>query len=96
MTVTWHHVGRAFRHGVLLGYAVSYGRHEGNDNISWKKENVPDRQSLAVLEGLQKFAYYSVSVCGFTAEGCGQRSKMITVRMREDGKYYLFSPVSPP
>lgn len=49
----------------------------------------PLAEQSDVIRGLEKYTNYNITVLCFTDPGDGKRSDPVSVRTKEDGKFYL-------
>lgn len=50
----------------------------------------PLAEQNGVMEGLEKFTEYNITVLCFTDPGDGKRSAPVYVKTKEDGMYFVF------
>lgn len=78
------------RNGELAGYELRYRRVVGEGGGGQGQEvqgrPIPAQQGQTVLEGLEKWSWYNVSMAAYTAEGPGPESLPALCRTDEDGK----------
>ena len=76
--------------GELAGYELRYQRVSGAGGGGQGQEGkglpIPALQGETVLEGLEKWSWYNISMAAFTAEGTGPKSLAVICRTNEDGK----------
>lgn len=66
-----------------------------NANVEQKLVSVPPNlldplaEQSAIIDGLEKFTEYNITVLCFTEPGDGPRSDYILVRTKEDSKLYI-------
>jgi len=78
------------QNGELAGYELQYqrvseagGRGQG---LEVKGFPIPAQQGQAVVEGLEKWSWYNITIVASTAEGSGPTSPALLCRTDEDGK----------
>nr|XP_054595067.1 receptor-type tyrosine-protein phosphatase S [Nothobranchius furzeri] len=88
LRVSWRPPELEGQNGELGGYEVKYlrvsgagGRGQGQEVVA-PRVSAPQRQT--VLEGLEKWSWYNLTVAAFTAEGTGPSSPAVMCRTDED------------
>ncbi|XP_028832631.1 receptor-type tyrosine-protein phosphatase F-like isoform X4 [Denticeps clupeoides] len=81
--VSWAAPPAASRHGVIVRYTLSYQATNGEDTERQEADVMADATSY-VLEGLEKWTEYQVSVRAHTDVGPGPESSPVKVRTNED------------
>lgn len=82
------------QNGELAGYELKYqrvsgtGGEEGGETQGFEVDGPPitAQQRQIVLEGLEKWSWYNITLAASTAEGTGPRSPAVLCRTHEDGK----------
>ena len=78
------------QNGELAGYELRYQRVSGAAGAAQGQEvkglPIPAQQGQTVLEGLEKWSWYNVTMAAFTEEGTGPSSPAVICRTDEDGK----------
>lgn len=70
---------------MITQYSVQYAATEGEDTTPRHVSGIPPGSSHYLLENLDKFTEYRVSVSAHTVEGAGPESPPQLVRTEEDG-----------
>lgn len=73
------------QNGIITQYTVQYTATEGEDKAPRQISNIPPDSSQYLLENLDKFTEYRVSVTAHTDMGAGPESPPQLVRTEEDG-----------
>lgn len=80
----------AGQNGELAGYELRYqrvsGAGGGGQGQEMKGLPVPAQQGHTMIEGLEKWSWYNISMAASTTEGTGPRSPTVICRTDEDGK----------
>ena len=90
ISVSWNPVTPDDRNGIIKGYIVNYQALPGGDripkfrNITSAQQN--EKQTL-ILEDLNEFTNYSITVLAFTIIGNGPASSAQVVETLEDSKF---------
>ena len=90
ISVSWNPVTPDDRNGIIKGYIVNYQALPGGDiipkfrNITSEQQN--EKQTL-ILENLNEFTNYSITVLAFTIIGNGPASSAQVVETLEDSKF---------
>ena len=91
ITVRWQNVVGKDRNGIIMGFRIYY-KAVGEFAVD-KIEKVAvvngGGTELKVLESLEKFIDYNITVLAFTSKGDGPNSSVITVRTDQDGKFNM-------
>lgn len=78
------------RSGELAGYELKYqrvsGAGGGGQGQDRSEHRIPAEQAQTVLEGLEKWSWYNISLAAFSAEGTGPSSPAVLCRTDEDGE----------
>lgn len=78
------------RNGELAGYELKYqrvsGAGGGGQGQDRSEHRIPAEQGQTVLEGLEKWSWYNITLAAFTLEGTGPSSPAVLCRTDEDGE----------
>ena len=78
------------QNGELAGYELRYQRVSGAGGGGQGQEvkglPIPARQGQTVVEGLEKWSWYNITMAASTAKGIGPNSPAVLCRTDEDGK----------
>lgn len=78
------------QNGELAGYKLRYqrvsGAGGGGQGLEVKDLPIPAPQGQAVVEGLEKWSWYNITIAASTTEGIGPSSPAVLCRTDEDGK----------
>ena len=85
LLVVWEPLPDDEVNGILLGYKVTYRKHE---DVHARKQNRSTVLNYTILAGLNKFTAYDVNVSAFTLVGNGPEASA-TASTDEDGKKAL-------
>lgn len=75
--------------GELAGYELKYQRVSGaggGQGHNTSGQPIPAERGQTVLEGLEKWSWYNVTLAAFTVEGTGPSSPGVLCRTDEDGE----------
>lgn len=90
LRVNWKPPPTEGQNGELAGYELRYqrvsGAEGGGQGQDVKALPIPGQQGQTVLEGLEKWSWYNISLAAFTSEGTGPNSPVVICRTDEDGK----------
>lgn len=90
LRVSWRPPPLEGQNGQLAGYELIYQRvsGEGGGGLGEKVKGppIPDKQNETVLEGLEKWSWYNLTMAAYTAEGTGPSSPSALCRTDEDGE----------
>ena len=90
ISVSWNPVTPDDRNGIIKGYIVNYQALPGGDIIP-KFRNITSAQQnekqTVILEDLNEFTNYSITVLAFTIIGNGPASSAQVVETLEDSKF---------
>lgn len=79
------------QNGQLAGYELSYqrvsGAEGGGQGQVVKGLTVPPQQGQTVVEGLEKWTWYNITMAASTVRGTGPKSQAVLCRTDEDGKH---------
>ena len=84
--VRWEVLPPAERNGIITVYEVMYQPMETfGDAIGTEMMNVSGSEMSVVLDGLEEFVVYNISVQAYTSVGPGPYSNEVPVRTTTDG-----------
>lgn len=86
LLVSWAPPPLEFQNGIITGYTIQYSTTEGN-KTSKRVEGIPPERSPYLLENLEKWAEYGVTVRAQTQAGDGPESLQLLIRTEEDGMF---------
>lgn len=76
--------------GEMAGYELKYqrvsGAGAGGQGHDRSEHRIPAEQGQTVLERLEKWSWYNISLAAFSAEGTGPSSPAVLCRTDEDGE----------
>ncbi|KAM8843554.1 protein tyrosine phosphatase receptor type Db isoform 12-T14 [Synchiropus picturatus] len=81
--VSWAPPPLEFQNGVISGYAIQYSTTEGNRTMK-RITGIPPESSPYLLEGLEKWTEYGITVQAQTEAGDGPESLQLLIRTEED------------
>ncbi|XP_010784288.1 receptor-type tyrosine-protein phosphatase delta-like [Notothenia coriiceps] len=88
LRVSWRPPPMEGHNGELAGYELRYQRVSGAgggvQGLEGKGLPIPALQGETLLEGLEKWSWYNISMAAFTAEGTGPKSLSVICRTNED------------
>uniref|UniRef100_A0AAQ4P1Y8 protein-tyrosine-phosphatase n=1 Tax=Gasterosteus aculeatus aculeatus TaxID=481459 RepID=A0AAQ4P1Y8_GASAC len=88
LRVNWKPPPTEGQNGELAGYELRYqrvsGAEGGGQGQDVKALPIPGQQGQTVLEGLEKWSWYNISLAAFTSEGTGPNSPVVICRTDED------------
>lgn len=87
--VSWLPPATELQNGIITQYTVQYAATEGEDTAPRQISGIPPGSSQYLLENLDKFTEYRVSVTAHTDVGAGPESPPQLVRTEEDGMCLL-------
>lgn len=87
--VSWLPPPTELQNGIIVQYTVQYAATEGEDTAPRQISDIPPGSSQYLLENLDKFTEYRVSVTAHTDVGAGPESPPQLVRTEEDGMCLL-------
>ncbi|XP_022253768.1 Down syndrome cell adhesion molecule-like protein Dscam2 [Limulus polyphemus] len=85
--VTWLPPNESVRNGVIRGYYVGYKKTNSSESYQYKTVEAKSKDDIrieCVLQGLEKFNFYTIVIQAFNDKGAGPRSDPVTERTRED------------
>lgn len=84
--VSWRPPPAESQNGVLAGYSVHYRALDSEDTELKEVNDIPPTTSQILLESLDKWTEYRVTVVAHTEVGPGPESSPVIVRTDEDGE----------
>ena len=88
VTASWQLPSVESRHGVLIGFKLSY-----KEKVSPATQVILNITNGTVetkeISGLKKYTEYEFQVLAFTSAGDGPKSSVVVVRTNEDGRNSL-------
>lgn len=93
--VSWAPPPVEFQNGVITGYSIQYSTTEGSKE-SKRIDGIPAASSQYLLEGLDKWTEYGLTVRAQTEAGDGPESLQLLIRTEEDGTFPKSKPPPPP
>ncbi|KAM8773074.1 protein tyrosine phosphatase receptor type Db isoform 7-T9 [Acanthopagrus schlegelii] len=81
--VSWAPPPLEFQNGVITGYSIQYSTTEGN-KISKRIDGIPPQSSPYLLENLEKWTEYGITIRAQTEAGDGPESLQLLFRTEED------------
>ncbi|XP_067330526.1 receptor-type tyrosine-protein phosphatase S-like [Channa argus] len=88
LRVSWSPPPVEGQNGKLAGYELRYqrvfGAGGGGQDQEVKGLPIPDQQGQTLIEGLEKWSWYNITVAASTAEGTGPNSPAMLCRTDED------------
>lgn len=87
--VSWLPPAMELQNGIITQYTVQYAATEGEDTAPRQISGIPPGSPQYLLENLDKFTEYLVSVTAHTDVGAGPESPPQLVRTEEDGMCLL-------
>ncbi|XP_044124229.1 receptor-type tyrosine-protein phosphatase S isoform X3 [Bufo gargarizans] len=82
--VSWQPPPAESHNGILAGYSVRYGALDFEDPVPKEVKDIPPQTTQILLEALEKWTEYRITVVAHTAVGPGPESSPIVVRTDED------------
>ncbi|KAJ8416441.1 hypothetical protein AAFF_G00357290 [Aldrovandia affinis] len=82
--VSWRPPPVDLQNGIIAKYSVQYAVTEGEDTSSRQVSNLPPESSQYLLENLEKWTEYRVTVSAHTDVGPGPESLPVLIRTDED------------
>ncbi|XP_076342776.1 cell adhesion molecule Dscam1-like isoform X2 [Tachypleus tridentatus] len=85
--ITWLTPKESVQDGVIQGYYVGYKKTNSSESYQYKTVEAKSREGgriKCVLQGLEKFTFYTIVIQAFNDKGAGPRSDPITGRTQED------------
>lgn len=85
--VSWAPPPLEFQNGVITGYSIQYSTTEASNKVSKRIDGIPPESSPYLLENLEKWTEYGVTVRAQTEAGDGPESLQLLIRTEEDGMF---------
>ncbi|XP_069623888.1 receptor-type tyrosine-protein phosphatase S isoform X5 [Ranitomeya imitator] len=82
--VSWQPPPAESHNGILAGYSVHYGALDSEDPVPKEVKDIAPQTTEILLEALEKWTEYRITVVAHTAVGPGPESSPIVVRTDED------------
>uniref|UniRef100_A0A6Q2XG17 protein-tyrosine-phosphatase n=1 Tax=Esox lucius TaxID=8010 RepID=A0A6Q2XG17_ESOLU len=82
--VSWAPPPPEYQNGIITGYSIQYSVTEGQNRTSKKISAIPPNSSPYLLENLEKWTEYGITVRALTETGEGPESLQRLVRTEED------------
>uniref|UniRef100_A0A4W5LXT8 protein-tyrosine-phosphatase n=1 Tax=Hucho hucho TaxID=62062 RepID=A0A4W5LXT8_9TELE len=82
--VSWAPPLAEFQNGIITGYSIQYSVTEGDNRTSQQVSQIPPESSPYLLENLEKWTEYGITVRALTEAGEGPESLQLLVRTDED------------
>ncbi|XP_073419126.1 receptor-type tyrosine-protein phosphatase S [Dendrobates tinctorius] len=82
--VSWQPPPAESHNGILAGYSVHYRALDSEDPVPKEVKDIPPQTTEILLEALEKWTEYRITVVAHTAVGPGPESSPIVVRTDED------------
>ncbi|KAG8594240.1 hypothetical protein GDO81_001129 [Engystomops pustulosus] len=82
--VSWQPPPAESHNGILAGYSVHYGALDSEDPVPKEVKDIPPQTTEILLEALEKWTEYRITVVAHTAVGPGPESSPVVVRTDED------------
>ncbi|XP_063770950.1 receptor-type tyrosine-protein phosphatase S isoform X5 [Pseudophryne corroboree] len=82
--VSWQPPPAESHNGILAGYSVRYGALDSEESIMKELKDIPAQTTEILLEALEKWTEYRVTVVAHTAVGPGPESSPVVIRTDED------------
>ena len=83
--VSWQPPPTELQNGIITKYAVQYSATEGEDTATRQISDIPPETTQYLLENLEKWTEYRVTVTAHTDVGPGPESLPQLIRTEEDG-----------
>uniref|UniRef100_A0A3Q2NVG7 Fibronectin type-III domain-containing protein n=1 Tax=Fundulus heteroclitus TaxID=8078 RepID=A0A3Q2NVG7_FUNHE len=84
--VSWAPPPLEFQNGIITGYSIQYSTMEGNRTAK-RVDRIPPGSSPYLLENLEKWTEYGITVRALTEAGDGPESLQLLIRTEEDGMF---------
>uniref|UniRef100_A0AAQ5XYL6 Receptor-type tyrosine-protein phosphatase delta n=1 Tax=Amphiprion ocellaris TaxID=80972 RepID=A0AAQ5XYL6_AMPOC len=81
--VSWAPPPLEFQNGIITGYSIQYSTTEGNKTTK-RIDGIPPESSPYLLENLEKWTEYGITVQAYTEAGEGPESLQLLIRTEED------------
>ncbi|KAM6972081.1 protein tyrosine phosphatase receptor type Db [Aplochiton taeniatus] len=82
--VSWAPPPAEFQNGIVTGYSIQYSATEGENRTSQRIDGIPLERSPYLLENLEKWTEYGITVRALTEAGEGPESLQLLIRTEED------------
>ncbi|XP_052364085.1 receptor-type tyrosine-protein phosphatase delta-like [Oncorhynchus keta] len=82
--VSWAPPLAEFQNGIITGYSIQYSVTERDNRTSQQVSRIPPESSPYLLENLEKWTEYGITVRALTEAGEGPESLQLLVRTEED------------
>ena len=83
--VSWRPPPVELQNGIITQYTIQYAATEGEDTTTQQITSIPPESSQYLLENLEKWTEYQVTVTAHTDVGAGPESLPQLIRTEEDG-----------
>uniref|UniRef100_A0A4W6GAB6 Receptor-type tyrosine-protein phosphatase delta n=1 Tax=Lates calcarifer TaxID=8187 RepID=A0A4W6GAB6_LATCA len=83
LLVSWAPPPLEFQNGIITGYSIQYSTTEGN-KTSKRIDGIPPESSPYLLENLEKWTEYGITIRAQTEAGDGPESLQLLIRTEED------------
>lgn len=87
--VSWRPPPVELQNGIITQYTIQYAAAEGEDTTTHQIASIPSESSQYLLENLEKWTEYNVTVIAHTDVGAGPESLPQLIRTEEDGMCLL-------
>lgn len=87
--VSWRPPPVELQNGIITQYTINYAATEGEDTAARQIPDIPPEISQYLLENLEKWTEYRVTVTAHTDVGAGPESLPQIIRTEEDGMCLL-------
>ncbi|KAL1023895.1 hypothetical protein UPYG_G00048650 [Umbra pygmaea] len=84
LLVSWDPPPPEYQNGIITGYSIQYSIMEGQNRTSRQVSGIPPGSSPYLLENLEKWSEYGITVRALTEAGEGPESLQRLVRTEED------------
>lgn len=84
--VSWAPPPLEFQNGVITGYSIQYSTTDGN-KMSKRIDGISPESSPYLLENLEKWTEYGITIRAQTEAGDGPESLQLLIRTKEDGMF---------
>lgn len=89
--VSWAPPPLEFQNGIITGYSIQYSTTGGNKTTK-RIDGIPPESSQYLLENLEKWTEYGITVRACTEAGDGPESLQLLIRTEEDGMFPTKTP----
>lgn len=83
--VSWRPPPVELQNGIITQYTIQYTATDGEDTTTRQISSIPPESSQYLLENLEKWTEYYVTVTAHTDVGAGPESLPLLIRTEEDG-----------